>query len=73
MKYENFDHYVLSTYERHKVHFVEGNNATLWDDTGKEYIDFAAGVAVCSIGHGNKTLAKAISDQERKSMKDFDG
>ncbi|MDY0120970.1 MAG: aminotransferase class III-fold pyridoxal phosphate-dependent enzyme [Sulfurimonas sp.] len=66
MNYEDFENYVLPTYERQKVNFVKGNNATLWDDTGKEYIDFSAGVAVCSIGHGNKILAKDIAHQASK-------
>lgn len=63
MNYENYENYVLPTYEQHKIDFIEGHNATLLDYTGKEYIDFAAGVAVCSIGHGNKILARAIANQ----------
>lgn len=51
--------YLLSTYKRQEVSFERGDNATLWDSEGKEYIDFAAGVAVCSVGHGNRRLARA--------------
>jgi len=58
--------YLLSTYKRQEVSFERGDNATLWDSEGKEYIDFAAGVAVCSVGHGNRRLARAISDQAAK-------
>ncbi|WP_295055838.1 aminotransferase class III-fold pyridoxal phosphate-dependent enzyme [Sulfuricurvum sp.] len=58
--------YLLSTYKRQEVCFERGDNATLWDGDGKEYIDFAAGVAVCSVGHGNYRLARAISDQVAK-------
>lgn len=58
--------YLLSTYKRQEVSFERGDNATLWDSEGKEYIDFAAGVAVCSVGHGNRRLARAISDQATK-------
>ncbi|MFZ3052197.1 MAG: aspartate aminotransferase family protein [Sulfuricurvum sp.] len=60
--------YLLSTYKRQAVSFERGENATLWDSERKEYIDFAAGVAVCSVGHGNRRLARAISDQAAKIL-----
>jgi len=63
---KNFDQYVLPTYARQNVSFVEGKNALLRDSKGKEYIDFAAGIAVCSVGHGNERLSKAICDQVSK-------
>jgi acetylornithine aminotransferase len=46
--------------------FVEGKNARLTDSDGKEYIDFTAGIAVCSVGHANERLTKAITDQVSK-------
>jgi acetylornithine/N-succinyldiaminopimelate aminotransferase len=60
---QNFEHYVLPTYGRQNVSFTEGKNALLRDSEGKEYIDFAAGIAVCSVGHGNDRLTKAICEQ----------
>lgn len=63
---KNFENYVLPTYGRQNVSFVEGKNALLRDSEGKEYIDFAAGIAVCSVGHGNERLTKAICDQVSK-------
>jgi acetylornithine aminotransferase len=62
----NFDNYVLPTYSRQPISFVEGKNALLIDSDGKEYIDFAAGIAVCSVGHGNDRLSKAICNQVSK-------
>ena len=62
----NFENYVLPTYGRQPISFVEGKNALLIDSEGKEYIDFAAGIAVCSVGHGNDRLSKAICDQVSK-------
>lgn len=59
----NFESYVLPTYGRQNVSFVKGKNSVLTDSQGKEYIDFAAGIAVCSVGHGNERLSKAICDQ----------
>lgn len=58
--------YVLHTYARNYVNFVQGDNAKLYDDTGKEYIDFTSGIGVVSVGHGNKRLAEAICDQAQK-------
>ena len=63
---QNFDQFVLPTYGRQPLSFVEGKNARLTDSEGKEYIDFAAGIAVCSVGHSNDRLTKAIIDQVSK-------
>ncbi|MEF3191693.1 MAG: aspartate aminotransferase family protein [Campylobacterales bacterium] len=55
--------YVLHTYSRTPINFVRGDNATLWDDEGRDYIDFTSGIAVTSVGHGNARLARAIAEQ----------
>lgn len=55
--------YVLPTYARADVEFVSGNNAKLVDADGKKYIDFASGIAVCSVGHANKRVNDAICKQ----------
>lgn len=55
--------YVLQTYTRNYVNFKQGQNATLFDENGKDYIDFTSGIGVVSVGHGNHRLANAISEQ----------
>ncbi|MDD2382767.1 MAG: aspartate aminotransferase family protein [Sulfurospirillaceae bacterium] len=66
MNYEEMDkNYVLQTYSRNYVNFKHGLNATLFDDKGRDYIDFTAGIGVVSVGHGNARLADAISEQAR--------
>ncbi len=55
--------YVLPTYARADVEFVSGNNARLVDSEGKKYVDFASGIAVCSVGHANKRVNDAICKQ----------
>ncbi|AXX93375.1 aspartate aminotransferase family protein [Malaciobacter molluscorum LMG 25693] len=61
---ENLDkEYVLHTYARNYVNFKKGINATLFDENGKDYIDFTSGIGVVSVGHGNKQVADAIYDQ----------
>jgi acetylornithine aminotransferase len=62
----NFENYVLPTYARQPISFVEGKNALLIDSEGKDYIDFSAGIAVCSVGHSNDRLTKAICNQVSK-------
>ena len=66
MNFEAMDKaYVLQTYGRNYVNFKHGLNATLFDEKGKDYIDFTSGIGVVSVGHGNQRLADAISDQAR--------
>ena len=60
-----FHEYVMPTYNP-QILFVRGKNARLWDDDGNEYLDFAAGIAVCSLGHCNERVAAAISEQCRR-------
>ena len=55
--------YVLQTYARDYTNFVKGVGSTLYDEHGKDYIDFASGIGVNSVGHGNATLTKAICEQ----------
>ncbi len=64
--YERMDKdFVLHTYARNYVNFKQGINATLYDDKGKDYIDFTSGIGVVSVGHGNARVAEAICDQVR--------
>lgn len=58
--------YTLHTYTRNYTHFVRGEGSRLFDSEGKDYIDFGAGIAVCSVGHGNERLANAICQQARE-------
>ncbi len=42
---------VLPTYARADVTIVRGEGCTVWDDAGREYLDFVAGIAVVGLGH----------------------
>jgi len=57
--------FVLNTYSRNYINFKQGINATLYDDKGRDYIDFTSGIGVSSVGHGNARLANAICEQAR--------
>ncbi|MEY8403667.1 aspartate aminotransferase family protein [Oscillospiraceae bacterium 44-34] len=57
------EQYVMHSYGRFPVALERGQGATLWDMEGKEYIDFAAGIGVTSLGHGDEGWLKAVTDQ----------
>ena len=61
-----YEKYVMETYARADLLFVRGQGSYLYDSTGKEYLDFAAGIAVCSLGHCHPAVTKAIQEQAAK-------
>ena len=56
---------ILGTYARFPLTLVKGEGARVWDDGGKSYLDFCAGIAVCSLGHCHPTMVEAIEKQAR--------
>ena len=57
---------VLPTYARADITVVRGNGCTVWDDAGRAYLDFVAGIAVVGLGHcapGPLAAARAQLDQ----------
>ena len=60
--------HVIHTFGRYNVQFVRGEGARLWDIEENEYLDFLAGIAVCSLGHCNKAVVSAIQSQAEKLM-----
>lgn len=59
---------IVNNYGSFDITFTKGKNATLWDSKNKKYIDFIAGIGVNSLGHNNKALVKAISQQAKKQI-----
>ena len=53
------------TFTRAPVTLVRGSGMRVWDDAGREYLDFAAGIAVNALGHANPDIADAVSEQAR--------
>ncbi len=45
---------------------VRGEGSRLWDQQGKEYIDFAGGIAVNALGHAHPELREALNEQASK-------
>lgn len=58
-----FQQHVLPTYGRFPLVPVRGEGSYLWDESGKRYLDFCTGIAVCSLGHCHPRLVSAIREQ----------
>ena len=57
---------VMPTYARVDVAFEKGEGAYLYDQDGKRYLDFGAGIAVVSLGHCHPHIVEALRDQAGK-------
>jgi acetylornithine/N-succinyldiaminopimelate aminotransferase len=55
--------YFMHTVNRVPVTLVKGEGARVWDDNGREYLDFVAGWAVNSLGHCHPVVARALAEQ----------
>jgi acetylornithine/N-succinyldiaminopimelate aminotransferase len=56
---------LMGTYPPQAVTFVRGKGSRLWDEDGREYLDFLGGLAVTSLGHAHPEVADAIAEQAR--------
>ncbi len=57
--------YYMQLVKRQPVVIVKGEGTRVWDDEGKEYLDFTSGWAVNNVGHANPVVAEAIAEQAR--------
>jgi len=60
--------YYMQTIVRIPVTLVRGEGARIWDDKGKEYLDFVGGLAVNCLGHCHPVVADAVAEQARTLM-----
>ena len=60
---EEAEEAILHTYNRYQIVLDRGEGVHLYDVNGKEYLDFAAGIAVQSLGYNNKEYTQALKDQ----------
>ena len=54
---------ILHTYNRFQVVFDKGEGVYLYDTEGKQYLDFASGIGVQSLGYGNEAYKQVLKDQ----------
>jgi acetylornithine/N-succinyldiaminopimelate aminotransferase len=57
---------VMPTYQRAPIAFTHGAGCRLTDGTGRHYLDFAAGIAVCALGHAHPRLVAALAEQAQR-------
>ena len=63
---DNFNSKVMNTYGRFPIAIARGEGCRLWDTEGKEYLDFVAGIATCTLGHAHPALVKTVTQQIKK-------
>ena len=61
-----FEEFVVPTYKRYDLLLVRGRGSRVWDEEGKSYLDFGAGIAVSTLGHAHPRLIEALSRQSRE-------
>ncbi|MEL7067482.1 MAG: aspartate aminotransferase family protein [Cyanobacteria bacterium J06581_3] len=61
-----FDQHVMATYGRFPIAMDRGEGCRLWDLEGRQYLDFVAGIATCTLGHSHPAMIAAASTQIRK-------
>ena len=59
---------LLPNFVRADLSFSHGEGARLWTDDGRTFLDFGAGIATSSLGHGHPHLVAAIAEQAAKVM-----
>ena len=63
---EKAEENILHTYNRYQIVLDHGKGVRLYDVEGKEYLDFAAGIGVQSLGYGNPEYTEALKTQADK-------
>ncbi|AVR03971.1 succinylornithine/acetylornithine transaminase [Pluralibacter gergoviae] len=63
---DDFDAWMMPVYAPAPFIPVRGEGSRLWDQQGKEYIDFAGGIAVNALGHAHPAMVQALTEQAGK-------
>ncbi|AFZ02724.1 aspartate aminotransferase family protein [Calothrix sp. PCC 6303] len=63
---DEFDQAVMSTYGRYQIALERGAGSRVWDTEGREYLDFVAGIATCTLGHAHPAMVEAVTRQIQK-------
>ncbi len=63
--FERGSQVIMNTYNRFPITLEKGEGMYVYDENGKEYLDFVAGIAVNSLGHNHKKLTEAIALQAK--------
>jgi acetylornithine aminotransferase len=60
---DDFDPYVMATYGRYPIALERGEGCRVWDTEGREYLDFVAGIATCTLGHAHPVMVETVTRQ----------
>lgn len=63
---DSFDAAVMSTYGRFPLALERGAGCRVWDTEEREYLDFVAGIATCTLGHAHPAMVEAVTRQIQK-------
>ncbi|MEA5580700.1 aspartate aminotransferase family protein [Nodularia harveyana UHCC-0300] len=63
---DSFNQAVMSTYGRFPLALDRGAGCRVWDTQGREYLDFVAGIATCTLGHAHPAMVEAVTRQIQK-------
>jgi len=63
---DSFNEAVMSTYGRFPLALEKGAGCRVWDTQGREYLDFVAGIATCTLGHAHPAMIEAVTRQIQK-------
>ncbi len=58
-----YDQFVMGNYARAAISIVRGSGSRVWDDSGRAYLDFTSGIAVCALGHSHPRWVEAVQRQ----------
>jgi acetylornithine/N-succinyldiaminopimelate aminotransferase len=61
-----FDEVMVPNYAPAPIIPVRGQGSRVWDQAGREYVDFAGGIAVNALGHCHPALVSALKEQADK-------
>jgi predicted acetylornithine/succinylornithine family transaminase len=64
--FNDSDNYLFSTYNRYPIVLIRGEGSRVWDQDGREYLDFVSGIAVCNLGHCHPKIVESVITQARK-------
>lgn len=62
------EQYLIHSYNRYPIVLDHGEGVYLYDTTGKRYLDFGGGIAVCALGYSNDSFKKALKEQIDKGI-----
>ncbi|WP_077306868.1 acetylornithine transaminase [Terribacillus halophilus] len=54
---------VIPTYSRFPISITKGEGSYVWDENGKQYLDYTAGIATCNLGHAPASVKEAVKEQ----------